>query len=147
MGKSGRRVQANARTLSYAVRQYFRPALREIQPAASTSNYAAIAGSSSSNSLLMDAGDDATPTPDDQLIPTQPEEPASARPVVSEKSLGKRKRNDEEQHATQQHGIQTRFTQTDIPPALKKCEPACSGRRCRCFRVQRSQIEYAMETM
>lgn len=121
MAKSGRRVQANARTLSYAVRQYFRPVLREIQPTGSTSS----TGSGHATTTLVEPIQASTssppPTPYDQLIPTQPEDVQSL--PVSEKSLGKRKRVENED-AVKLHtngGVQTRFTQADIPPALKKC--------------------------
>lgn len=124
MAKSGRRVQANARTLSYAVRQYFRPVLREIQPAAASTSYA---GSSSSMILAetvqpRDASPVSSPTPRDQLIPTQPDEEDEEQPaVVSEKSLGKRKRVEDDDPLSQAPaGIQTRFTQANIPPELKK---------------------------
>lgn len=70
------------------------------------------------------------PTPDDQLIPTQPDYPGPSQ-QPSEKSLGKRKRieNDKGEDEEQQNSrtsksttdVQTRFTQSNIPPALKKC--------------------------
>lgn len=127
MGKSTRRVQANARTLSYAVRQYFRPALREIQPAASTSNSLQEASLSATGAAFASTQPafspaSSSPTPEDQLIPTQPEEPAVQQ---SEKSSGKRKRVESTIDTTagaDQQGVQTRFTQANIPPALKKCE-------------------------
>jgi hypothetical protein len=131
MGKSGRRVQANARTLSYAVRQYFRPGLREIQPAASTSNSLDQASTSAAGAATEPTQDavssSSSPTPEDQLIPTQPAEEAPAV-QQSEKSLGKRKRVETATTgAADQRGIQTRFTQANIPPALKKCESIVSS--------------------
>lgn len=131
MGKSGRRVQANARTLSYAVRQYFRPALREIQPAAAAENgNSLLQESEASTSRTALVNGPPSPTPDDQLIPTQPDYPGPSQ-QPSEKSLGKRKRieNDKGEDEEQENSrttksttdVQTRFTQSNIPPALKKC--------------------------
>lgn len=133
MAKSGRRVQANARTLSYAVRQYFRPALREIQPGVGISNgdnsSKAIGSPEASTSRAAYAEESVvTPTPDDQLIPTQPEYPGQ-NIRQSEKSLGKRKRVENGEEADDalnttrpsSSTAQTRFTQSNIPAALKKC--------------------------
>lgn len=135
MAKSGRRVQANARTLSFAVRQYFRPALREIQAAGSTPPSEGGSGSTLleqpafksavENSATRSAS---VSTPECDLIPTQPDQlPASTPVKPSEKSLGKRKRVETDDHdqttdsASKSTGVVTRFTQAHIPPALKKC--------------------------
>jgi hypothetical protein len=123
MGKSGRRVQANARTLSYAVRQLFKPALREIQPDKSSNG--------GNNAIDGDEISSHNNTPEDQLIPTQPEQfPSTSQ---SEKSLGKRKRieviadieedEDGEDGVSVKKSSQTKFTHKNIPPALKKCKP------------------------
>lgn len=123
--KTSRHVKANARTLSYAIRQYFRPALREISSLTGQPEVAAAAA------LPPVQRAASLPTPDDQLIPTQPECSTSSAviaPVPSEKSLGKRKRveDDHQQDNTPRtsSSVQTRFTQSNIPPALKKCELA-----------------------
>jgi len=113
----GRRQQANARTLSFAVRKLFQPVLTDIPTIKS------IAAPTTTNHIYSD-----------ELISTQPDE-------VSDKSLGKRRRtvdtdglddaDDDEgaqrvisvergADAVSTDAVQTLYTKSNLPEALQK---------------------------
>ena len=101
----GRRAQANARTLNWAIRQVFKPVISEVPTKRTT----------------LEAEQ---PVQDIDLIPTQPPDQPSA------KSLGKRKLveleddggdSEEASQVALEQQVQTRYSKTSLPPALKKC--------------------------
>ena len=101
----GRRAQANARTLNWAIRQVFKPVISDVPSTR--------ANDVQENEIPIDV----------DLIPTQPPD------QPSEKSLGKRKLVELEvdsddagsQGAALQH-VNTRYSKSTLPPALKKCK-------------------------
>lgn len=100
----GRRAQANARTLNWAVRQVFKPVMTDLPP---------------KGGIAMQPREPESTS--HALIPTQPPDLPSA------KALGKRKlvedESEEEDNAAEDArlGPETSFTKSSIPAELKKC--------------------------
>ena len=108
----GRRAQANARTLSWAVRKLFQPLLTEVPPVLeSRSEDGSPVNASSSGDLIST-----------QLDETQPpvQKKAGKREYVDKDDDRKEEAN--EQIRTGERAGETQYRKSNLPPALNKCE-------------------------
>ena len=108
----GRRAQANARTLSWAVRKVFAPVHTELPSKIHSANASSI---NFDNSFTKS-----------DLIPTQLDDEASFSKTKIQK--GKRVAHDSEDEAGEEqadeygHMVQTKYRKTNLPRALTKCQ-------------------------